>query len=156
MSKDKSIKYYTKTESINHEIEKALKQAPSKNGRKGTNFPDIKLFIKTKKMRKIPVMIAVKGITGSFIKENTNADIDNWSKENKTNYTNLNKFAVNGAVHYTNAILDYTSSYDEVIAIGINRYKNSDNTIQTEIGVYYISKEIYLMNNIMKMDMPET
>ena len=38
LSKDKSIKYYTKTESINHEIEQSLKQAPSKNGGKGTNF----------------------------------------------------------------------------------------------------------------------
>lgn len=52
LSKDKSIKYYTKTESINHEIEQALKQAPSKNGGKGTNFPDIKLFIETKKNEK--------------------------------------------------------------------------------------------------------
>ena len=44
LSKDKSIKYYTKTESINHEIEQALKQAPSKNGGKGTNFPDIIVY----------------------------------------------------------------------------------------------------------------
>lgn len=143
LSKDKSIKYYTKTESINQEIEEALKQAPSKNGGKGTNFPDIKLFIETKKMRKIPVMIEVKGIKGSFIKENANGEIDNLKKDNKPNYTNINKFAVNGAVHYANAILDYTTSYNEVIAIGINGYKNSDNNIHTEIGVYYISKDNY-------------
>lgn len=141
--KDKNIKYFTKTESINEEIEEALKQAPSKSGGKGTNFPDIKLFIETKKMRKIPVMIEVKGTKGNFIKLNANGEIDNVTKDNKPNYTNINKFAVNGAIHYANAVLDYTSSYDEVIAIGLNGYKNSDGTIQTEIGVYYISKSNY-------------
>ena len=53
--------YYTKTESINSEIETALKTAPSKSGGAGTNYPDIKLFIETKSLRKIPVMIEVKG-----------------------------------------------------------------------------------------------
>lgn len=142
MSKDESIKYYTKTESINHEIEEALKQAPSKNGGKGTNFPDIKLFIETKKMRKIPVMIEVKGIKGSFIKENANGEIDNLTKDNKPNYTNINKFAVNGAVHYANAVLDYTSSYDEVIAIGINGYKNSDNYSNRDRCLLYIKGKV--------------
>lgn len=121
--KDKNIKYFTKTESINEEIEEALKQAPSKSGGKGTNFPDIKLFIETKKMRKIPVMIEVKGTKRNFIKLNANGEIDNVTKDNKPNYTNINKFAVNGAIHYANAVLDYTSSYDEVIAIGLNGYK---------------------------------
>ena len=41
-------KYFTKTESINPEIENALKIAPSKSGGVGTNYPDIKLFIETK------------------------------------------------------------------------------------------------------------
>ncbi len=34
--KDLNIKYYTKTDSINTEIEEALKKAPSKAGGKGT------------------------------------------------------------------------------------------------------------------------
>ena len=55
LSKDKNIKYYTKTESINHEIEQALKQASSKNGGKGTNFP-ISLFF----MRKIKTYLSNK------------------------------------------------------------------------------------------------
>lgn len=37
----KGQKYYTKTESINSEIEEALRKAPSKKGGTGTNFPDI-------------------------------------------------------------------------------------------------------------------
>lgn len=46
-------KYFTKTESINEEIENALKIAPSKTGGAGANYPDIKLFIKTKDLRYI-------------------------------------------------------------------------------------------------------
>ena len=54
-------KYYTKTESINTEIDTALKETLSKTGGKGGNYPDIKLLVQTKKHRTIPVMIEVKG-----------------------------------------------------------------------------------------------
>lgn len=53
----KNTKYFTKTETINEEIEKALKEAPSKSGGKGTNYPDIKLFIETKDCKSIPVIL---------------------------------------------------------------------------------------------------
>lgn len=43
----RSIKYYTKTESINSEIEEALRKAPSKSGGEGANYPDIKCFLET-------------------------------------------------------------------------------------------------------------
>ena len=59
--KSLKIKYYTKTESINSQIEDALKRAPSKSGGDGNNYPDIKLLVTTKTNRVIPVMIEVKG-----------------------------------------------------------------------------------------------
>ena len=62
------VKYFTKTESINSEIDDALKKAPSKNGGDGNNYPDIKLFLQTSKGRKIPVMIEVKGTKDCLIK----------------------------------------------------------------------------------------
>ena len=37
------VKMFSKTASINTEIDEALKKAPSKSGGKGTNFPDIKV-----------------------------------------------------------------------------------------------------------------
>lgn len=135
-----NCKIYLKTESINEEIEKALKEYPSKQGKNGGNNPDIKLFIVTKKMRKIPVMIEVKGTKGDFIKLNKNNEIDNIKKDGNINYTNIQKYAVNGAVHYANAILDFTNSYNEVIAIGINGYEELGK-VKIELGVYYISKE---------------
>ena len=141
---DNNCKYYTKTEIINNEIEEALKKAPSKQGGKGKNFPDIKLFIQTKSMRKIPVMIEVKGTKGDLVKYNDEGNIDNLTKDGKPNYNNISKYAVNGAVHYANAILKYTSSYKEVIAIGLNGYYEG-NSIKTEMKTYYISESNYMI-----------
>lgn len=138
------IKYYTKTEVINSEIEKALKIAPSKSGGSGKNFPDIKLFIETKDLRYIPVMIEVKGKKGDFIKLNSSGEIENKTKDGSPHFNNINKYAVNGAIHYANAIIEYTESYKEVIAIGINGYYQSDK-IKLELGVYYVSAENYFI-----------
>lgn len=139
-----NMKYYTKTEKINDEIENALKKAPSKRGGKGTNFPDLKLFIQTKEMRKIPVMIEVKGTKGSLIKMNSGNEIENLTKDGNPNYTNINKYAVNGAIHYANAIINYTESYKDVIAIGINGYKDGDD-LKVELRVYFVSAKNYLI-----------
>jgi len=54
--------------------------------------------------------------------------------------TNINAFAVNGAVHYANALLHHTN-YTDIIAIGITGYKDEEGKIQHEIGVYYVSKK---------------
>lgn len=133
------VKYYTKTETINPEIESALKAAPSKSGGTGINIPDIKLLLETKTMRRIPVMIEVKGKKGDFIKLTADDEIDNKKKDGTENFTNINKYAVNGAVHYANAIVNHTESYKETIAIGLNGYYDESGTLITEIGVYYIS-----------------
>ena len=39
------VRYYTKTESVNPAIEKALKSAESKSGGAGRNYPDIKALL---------------------------------------------------------------------------------------------------------------
>lgn len=132
-------KYYTKTESINEEIEKALQLAPSKNGGDGNNYPDIKCFIESESLRKIPVMIEVKGTKGDFGKFDKDGNVLNTDKNGDPNYNVISKYAVNGAVHYGNAILTYTNSFKEVVAIGVNGYEQGKNFI-TEIGAYYISE----------------
>ena len=135
-------KYYTKTESINDEIENALKVAPSKSGGYGSNYPDIKLFIKTKDLRYIPVMIEVKGSKGAFIKTDANGEIENKKKDGTLLFSNIKKYAVNGAIHYANAIISNTTSYKDVIAIGLNGYFEGAN-FTTELGVYYVSLSNY-------------
>lgn len=136
----KGEKYYTKTESVNPEIEYALEKAPSKQGGSGKNYPDVKFILISDNGRKIPVMIEVKGKKGDLIKTNEKGEVDNTKKNSESNYQNIAKYAVNGAVHYANAILEYTESYKEVVAIGVNGYEETGKTVH-EVEVWYISKE---------------
>ena len=134
------LKYYTKTENINPDIEEALRKAPSKKGGEGMNFPDIKCLIQTADMRHIPVMIEVKGRKGDLAKLDAAGEVENLKKDKTPNYANITKYAVNGAVHYAHAILNYTESYKEAVAIGVNGYDTPTGRIH-ELGVYYVSKE---------------
>lgn len=52
---------------------------------------------------------------------------------------NIKDFAINGAVHYSNAILHHTG-YTDIIAIGMTGYKDGAGKIKHEIGVYFVSK----------------
>lgn len=136
----KEIKLYPKTDFINPQIEKALKTEPSKKGGKGGNYPDIKCLL-TMADGDIPVMIEVKGEKDAFIKLNEESKVpDNLTKKGEFNFTNIAKYAVNGAVHYANAILRHTT-YKEVLAIGVNGYKDATGEIIYEVGVWYLSRQ---------------
>lgn len=151
-----NVKHYTKTESINPAIDEALKNSVSKSGGSGNNFPDIKVLLETSKMRRIPVMIEAKGTKNKLVKFTKLGEIELvtvWDKDGKQrddgtwthkagdkNYKTIEGYAVNGAVHYANAILD-GKGYDEVIAIGVNGTPNADGTVTTEIGAYYVSEK---------------
>ena len=137
-----NIKYFTKTESINEAIDSALKNSVSKSGGSGNNYPDIKLLIESTGMRRIPVMIEAKGTFGKLIKTTADGYIElvTYNKNGEANYSSIQGYAVNGAIHYVDAILD-GNCYNEGIAIGINGYEKSDNTIQTELAAYYISNK---------------
>lgn len=132
------IRYFYKTEGINTEIDNALSLYPSKSGGSGKNYPDLKLFVQTQDLRKIPVMIEVKGEKGKLQKLKA-GQVENTTKEGKPNYKNISDYALNGAVHYANAILDYASSYDEVIAIGVNGYEELE--LKTQYAFYYLNRE---------------
>ena len=143
------IKYYEKTTSINSEIDEALKSAPSKSGGKGNNFPDIKLLLQTKKLRRIPVMIEVKGKKGDLIKLDNQGRIENLKKDKEPNYNNISRYAVNGAVHYAEAIISLTESFKEAIAIGINGYEEN-NSEKIEFGVYYLSEKNFRIPKLIE------
>lgn len=132
-------KYYTKTERINGEIEDALSKSPSKTGGTGRNFPDIRCMVEDG-TRRIPVMIEVKGTRGDLIKTDGAGNVDNYNKKGDPSYQNIAKYAVNGAVHYGRAILDYAESYKEVLAVGVNGYEDGLQ-IKYEVSVWYISKD---------------
>lgn len=140
------VKTYSKTDFINDDIAKALHAAPSKSGGKGANYPDIKVLIEVPHdvSRQIPVMMEAKGTPGVLEKTDSDGLIDNVKKNGEPNFTNINKYAVNGAVHYAEAIVEHSSSYRECVAIGLNGYLENDD-LKTEISVWYVDKENYSM-----------
>ena len=148
-AKSELIKYgihpYFKTEDINLEIKRALETAPSKGGGQGKNYPDIKVFLETTSKRKIPVMIEIKGTKGDFIKTDEKGAVLMSDDSGKPLWTNRNKYAVNGAVHYAEAVIRYSQSYEEAIAIGINGYDDDAGNRMVEYGVYYVSKDNLLV-----------
>ena len=135
------LEYKLEQESLNSERDKALEEYVSKNGGVGGNRPDAKLLIKDKKTLKYyPILIEYKGYKDRLVKLDDSERVDNRTSKNEPNYKNINSYAVNGAVHYANAVLHYTS-YTEVIAIGVTGYKKEDETLEHNIGVYYVSKD---------------
>ena len=133
------LDYKLEQEELNTEIDKALNDYYSKNGGAGGNRPDAKLLLQDKNLNYYPILIEYKGYKDKLVKLDANGQVDNKNAKNEPNYKNINFYAVNGAVHYANAILHHTS-YTEIIAIGITGYKNETGKLIHNIGVYYVSK----------------
>lgn len=134
-----NLDYKLEQESLNTEIDKALEDYFSKNGGTGGNRPDAKLLLQDRKMSFYPVLIEYKGYKDSLEKLDAQGLIENKKSNNEPNYKNINSYAVNGAVHYSNALLHHTS-YTDIIAIGMTGYKDEFGKVQHQIGVYYVSK----------------
>ena len=143
--KEYKVKYYAKTESINSEIDEALKKSASKSGGKGGNYPDIRAMLTMPDNKTIPVMIEVKGTRGKLIKTDDKGEIANFTEKGEANYSNIKNYAVNGAVHYAESVINFTETYSDVIAIGVNGYEDSSKKIKTEMGVYFVSSDKFLI-----------
>jgi hypothetical protein len=53
-----------------------------------------------------------------------NGQVENKNAKNEYLFKNIKEYAVNGAVHYANALLHYTT-YTDVISIGVTGEKDS-------------------------------
>lgn len=137
--KSYQLDYKLEQESLNSEIDKALEDYYSKNGGVGGNRPDAKLLLKDKNLSYFPILIEYKGYKDKLVKLDANGRVDNRTSKNEPNFKNINAFAVNGAVHYANALLHHTS-YTDIIAIGMTGHKDESGKINYEIGVYFVSK----------------
>lgn len=137
--KEYKLDYKLEQESLNSEIDKALEDYYSKSGGKGGNRPDAKLLLEDKNLIKYPILIEYKGYEDKLVALDSNGQVDNKTAKNEPNFKNINSYAVNGAVHYSNAILHYTS-YTDIIAIGMTGYKDTEGILKHKIGVYYVSK----------------
>ena len=133
------LNYKLEQESLNTEIDTALNDYFSKNGGVGGNRPDCKLLLQDKTLSFYPVLIEYKGYKDKLVKLNVDGQVDNKTAKNEPNFKNINSYAVNGAVHYANALLHHTS-YTDIIAIGMTGYKDEAGNLQYSIGVYYVSK----------------
>lgn len=131
------LRHYGKTEPANDAIARALKNANSKSGGSGNNYPDIQLLLVNANRRSIPVMIEAKGTKNKLERLNTDHQID----MSKSSY--IQGYAVNGALHYGNAILD-EGTYSEVIIVGINGTEVDPVTgivKDPELKAYYVAKK---------------
>lgn len=139
--KSYKLDYKLEQESLNSQIDNALNLYYSKNGGAGGNRPDAKLLKQDpESLKYYPVLIEYKGYKDKLIKLDKDGQIDNKNTKNEPNFKNINEYAVNGAVHYANAILHHTN-YDEIIAIGVTGFKDTlSDKLEIEIGVYYVSK----------------
>lgn len=127
---------------MNVEIDAALEKAESKSGGKGGNRPDVKMILQDSKLDYYPVMIEYKGYRNTLEKLDGYGHIDNTKANGTPNYNNIKNYAVNGAIHYADAILQYTS-YTDVISIGVTGFKDEQGKILLKIGAYFVSKDNY-------------
>lgn len=137
--KEYGLDYKLEQESLNSEIDKALLEYFSKNGGTGANRPDAKLLKQDSNLDYYPILIEYKGYKDKLEKLNSNGQVENITSKNEPHLKNINSYAVNGAVHYANALLHHTS-YTDIIAIGMTGYKDETGKIIHQIGVYYVSK----------------
>ena len=137
--KSYKLDYKLEQESVNAEIDKALSDYFTKNGGTGANRPDAKILLQNKNLDYFPILIEYKGYKDKLVKLDKDGQVENRTAKNEPYFKNINGFAVNGAVHYANALLHHTS-YTDIIAIGMTGYKDETGNIQHEIGVYYVSK----------------
>lgn len=133
------LDYKLEQESLNMEIDQALNDYYSKNGGVGGNRPDVKLLLRDKNLVNYPVLIEYKGYKDKLVKLDADGKVANKTTKNQPDFKSINSYAVNGAVHYANALLHYTS-YTEILAIGMTGYKTESGELKYEIGVYYVSK----------------
>ncbi|RIY31206.1 hypothetical protein CKF54_07205 [Psittacicella hinzii] len=137
------IDYKLEGDDLNLEIRRAFEEYFSKSGKMGGgNRPDSKFLLQDPHSGKYyPVVVEYKGHKDKLIKLDEHGNIDN--QETKGSISkNISQYAVNGAVHYANAILHYTS-YTDIIAIGMTGYRDLAGNVHHEIGVYLVNKSNY-------------
>ena len=136
--KSYKLDYKLEQERLNDSIDKALDEYKSKQGGNGGNRPDAKLLATDAYGTVYPVLIEYKGYRDKLVKNDENGNVALKTADNKDDFKSINSYAVNGAVHYANALLQYTD-YEDIISIGVTGYKDDSGKLQHEIGVYYVS-----------------
>ncbi len=133
------LDYKLEQGSLNGEIDSALNEYYSKSGGTGGNRPDAKLLLRGNDLKDYPVLIEYKGYKDRLVKLDANGQVENLTTKNEPNYKNIKSYAVNGAVHYANALLHYTQ-YEDIFALGMTGWTDATGKLRHEIGVWFVSK----------------
>ena len=136
------LDYKLEQESLNPSIDRALEEYSSKQGGNGGNRPDCKLLLQDSELRYYPILIEYKGYRDRLVKRDATGKVSIKKSDNTDDFQSINNYAVNGAVHYANALLHYTD-YTDIIAIGVTGYKDETGKLRHSIGVYYVSSQNY-------------
>ena len=129
------LDYKLEQGSLNDEIDSALNEYYSKGGGTGGNRPDVKLLLCGSDLKNYPILIEYKGYKDKLVKLDANGQVENLTAKNEPNYKNIKSYAVNGAVHYANALLHYTQ-YEDIFALGMTGWKDEAGNLRHEIGVW--------------------
>ena len=141
--KQYKLTYHIEQDAPNQEIKNALLEYESKQGGTGGNRPDCNLLLKDSQGNWWPVLIEYKGYKDRLVKFDAEGQVANRNAKGQPEYKIISQYAVNGAIHYANALLHYTS-YEHVIAIGITGYRDdATGKLHHELGVYYVGKSNY-------------
>lgn len=138
--KSYKLDYKLEQEPLSPDIDQALSDYHSKSGGKGGNRPDAKLLLTDKYLKSYPILIEYKGYRDKLVKLDKDGKVANKNAKNEFDFKTIKDYAVNGAVHYADAVLHYTN-YTDVIAIGVTGFKNQFGETEHQIGVYYVSKK---------------
>lgn len=138
--KQYGLKYYIEQDAPTESIKNALLEYESKQGGNGGNRPDCNLLLSDNRGVFWPILIEFKGYKDKLEKTDSENQISNRNVKGLPDYKTIKQYAVNGAVHYANALLHYTT-YENIIAIGITGYLDPvTKDLQHKIGVYYVGK----------------
>ena len=138
--KEYGLKFFLENEDTGTAIDGALQEYVSKSGGKGGNRPDAKIISENPDdMKHYPVLIEYKGYKDKLVKLDGQGQIENQNAQKEPNYKNIKNYAVNGAVHYANALLHYTT-YDEVFAVGMAGWRDETMELRHKIEVWYVAK----------------
>lgn len=118
------LDYKLEQESLNTEIDQALNDYFSKNGGKGGNRPDAKLLLHANDGKYYPILIEYKGYKDKLVKLDTGGNVANKTSKNQPDFTNINSYAVNGAVHYKAKELPKQPTDDYVLPCLTSSFQN--------------------------------
>ncbi|MHA0261027.1 HsdM family class I SAM-dependent methyltransferase [Mesomycoplasma ovipneumoniae] len=130
------LDFWLENEWLNEDINSALEEYLSKNGKNGGNRPDCKMLLEDELGNSYPILIEYKVGFKKMVELDSNGYPD------LTQWNNVKNYAVNGAIHYATAIRQATY-YTDIIVIGAVGEKNTNGKLERKVQVWWVSNDNY-------------